>query len=275
MALNLFGNWPATLSFNSDERLHKSSNKRCSPTAPLRTRFPKPLIGVKAQSGWPVTLFVSALENLKLKKFSGLLLTEIVYTLGIGPINNCSQLKHEVLMKFFFACLFFSLSTMAAETAPVIAKELAPTTPKQACEALAKAAAEDNFTAFAEGTAMPPMIHEGMAGHDKSCPMMDHKDKKCTKKNCPMHKEEGKHAMPGMHGMHGMPTAEDFHKMHEKEMERLKTLTCKDEKIAGDHAWVEAISQNETRLVPFKLVDGKWKFDMHTYHSFYQPQLTK
>ncbi len=182
-------------------------------------------------------------------------------------------------MKLLFVSLFLSATAMAADTAPATT-EMSATNPKQVCEALAKAAAESNFKAFSEWTAMPGMM---MGADGKSCPMMS-EGKECTDNNCPMHKgpkgkgmAKGKgqmmHDMGGMGPMHGMNMEEGFKKMHEKEMERLKDLNCKEEKIAGDHAWVEAISQNETRLVPFKMVEGKWKFDMRTYHSFYHPPM--
>ena len=181
-------------------------------------------------------------------------------------------------MKLLLTILMFSISAMAEETTPAATPEVTFTTPKQVCEALAKAAAADDFKVFAEWTAMPQMMHpEGKNGSGKSCPMMAHKgkeckDKKCTDKDCPMHKgEKGyKHA-----GMHGMPSEADFHQMHSKEMARLKDLSCKEEKVSGDHAWVEATSQKETRLVPFKMVEGKWKFDMHAYHAFYNPPMNK
>jgi hypothetical protein len=184
-------------------------------------------------------------------------------------------------MKLVLVSLLLSATAMAAETTAPAITEVTATTPKQVCEALAKAASENNFKAFSDWTAMPGMM---MGANGKSCPMMG-EEKECTDKNCPMHKEgkgkakgmaKGKapmHPMGGMGQMHGMNMEEGFKKMHEKEMERLKDLNCKEEKIAGDHAWVEAISQNETRLVPFKMVDGKWKFDMKTYHSFYHPAM--
>lgn len=161
-------------------------------------------------------------------------------------------------MKLFLVTFLMTATALAADTAKTT--ETSTTTPKQACEALAKAAAEDNFKAFSEWTAMPAMMdHEGMA--------CDHK--KCKDKNCPMHKKGKEHHHAGM------PSEEGFHKMHQKEMARLKDLSCKDEKIAGDHAWVEAISQNESRLVPFRMEDGKWKFDIHAYHAFYHSKMMK
>lgn len=166
-------------------------------------------------------------------------------------------------MKLIIASLFLALSANAAESTTTSA----PSTPKQACELLAKAAAEDNFKAFSELTAMPSCM---MGGEGKTCPM-HHGDKECTDKNCPMHKKEkgAKQAASCPHHGKGMGSEEGFHKMHAKELERLKDLTCKDEKIVGDHAWVEAASKTESRLVPFKMEDGSWKFDMHTYHAFY------
>ena len=172
-------------------------------------------------------------------------------------------------MKLLITTLLFSLSAIAAETAP---STPAPATPKEACEAIAKAAVENNYKAFGDLTTM----HDCGENWDaKSCPMAGKHHKECTDKNCPMHGKAKKKANKKdvayhhHHHMHGMPSEEGFHKMHEKELSRLKDITCKDEKIAGDRAWVEAVSQNEARLIPFKKKDGQWKFDMHTYHSFY------
>lgn len=182
-------------------------------------------------------------------------------------------------MKLLLLSLLLSATAMAAETTTPATAEVTATSPKAVCEALAKAASENNFKAFAEWTVMPGMMM-GAEGH--SCSMMG-EAKECTEKNCPMHKghkmakgKGPKHGMKGMpegHDMHGMNMEDGFKKMHEKEMERLKGLNCKEEKISGDHAWVEATSQNETRLVPFKMMEGKWKFDMKTYHSFYHPPM--
>lgn len=173
-------------------------------------------------------------------------------------------------MKLLLVTLLFSVAAIAAETkTETTATTTEPTTPKQVCEALAKAAAADDYKSFSEWTATTPCM---MGDCGKSCPMMGHDAKDCTKKNCPMHKKGKGQAKAATcpHHMHGMAGGEEgFHKMHEKELARLKDLTCKEEKVAGDHAWVEAVSQQETRLVPFKLQDGKWKFDMHAYHAFY------
>lgn len=204
-------------------------------------------------------------------------------------------------MKYILFTLIFSTFALAAETTPPAPEAPANLSPKQVCEALAKAATDNNFEAFSNLTAMPMMAAGGMHGHEgmpcdgKSCPMHkgekgmakgDHNapcpmhakggEHKCNGKNCPMHKG-GKGMAKGDHNapcpmMEGKP-GEGFAKMHEQEMKRLKALVCKDEKIAEDHAWVEATSQNETRLVPFKKMDGQWKFDMRTYHSFYQPPM--
>jgi hypothetical protein len=193
-------------------------------------------------------------------------------------------------MKTLLLTLLLTASAMAAETPAAVTttgkpETVAPvaTTPKQACEALAKAAAEDNYKAFQDMTAMPSMM-----GH--SCDMKGDTGnacahKECTDKNCPMGKHgkgmaKGKGKGKGMgmdhSAMQGMMHSEEgFHKMHAKEMERLKDLACMDEKISADHAWVEVKSQNETRLVPFKKVEGQWKFDIHTYHAFYQPPVSK
>ncbi len=173
----------------------------------------------------------------------------------------------KIILTFIFT-IGFNSSLNAEETATAA---VTPTTPKQVCDALAKAAAADNFQAFQEWTAMPGMMCDG--------------EKECKSKDCPMHKK-GKGKGKGMamgeckggdkHSMHGMNFEKKFHEMHAKEMEKLKGLNCKDEKIAGDHAWVEVSSQdNEIRLVPFRLVDGKWKFDMHAYRAFYHQGMMK
>ena len=190
-------------------------------------------------------------------------------------------------MKMFFATLVFSLSALAAETTPATTETAAPSSPKQVCEALAKAATENNYKAFTELSVTPPCMRDSASCTEKKCPMHGdkectnktcsmHGEKGCTDKSCPMHKKGKKmakaekgHHHHHHHHMMGMGSEEEFKKMHEKELARLKDINCKEEKIAGNHAWVEAASQNETRLVPFKLQDGQWKVDMHTYHAFY------
>lgn len=142
------------------------------------------------------------------------------------------------------SALLISQNMWAAETTPQ------NWSPKQVCENLAKAATENNYKAFTEWTTMGAGPMMGMH-HGKG--MMG-----------------GKGMKKGDWGM-GAPTPEAFEKMHKEQMAKLKALGCKDEKIAGDHAWVEATSNNEVRLVPFIKQDGQWKFDMHTYRSFYRP----
>lgn len=155
------------------------------------------------------------------------------------------------MKRLIIVSLFISVTSLAADTPA--ANEMSTGTPKQVCEALAKAATENNFKAFMELSAMP-------MGYGRDC-----LDKTRTGKN------KGKQAPQDHCGMHGKNMEGGFQKMHEKQMDRLKSLSCKDEKIVGDHAWVEATSKEEARLVPFKMMDGKWKFDMRTYHSFYHP----
>ncbi len=175
------------------------------------------------------------------------------------------------MLKTILATLLFCMTALGAETTPTVTA----TSPKEACEALAKAATADDFKAFSELTAAAGMMGmHGMTCDNKDCPMKGKHD--CTGKNCPMHQAgKGKAKGKDCGTTHGMNMEERFHKMHAKELERLKDLTCKEEKVVGEHAWVEAMSQKETRLVPFKMVEGKWKFDIRTYHSFYRGPMTE
>lgn len=58
-------------------------------------------------------------------------------------------------------------------------------------------------------------------------------------------------------------------KMGPDYLDKIKSITCGEAHAAGDHAFVEAESGAEKRLIPFVNRDGKWKFDMKTYMSFY------
>lgn len=60
-----------------------------------------------------------------------------------------------------------------------------------------------------------------------------------------------------------------FEKMQKTYMAKLKEMTCGTEQVAGDHAVVTATAGEEKRLIPFVQAEGQWKFDMHTYRSFY------
>lgn len=177
----------------------------------------------------------------------------------------------RILMSLLFlATAACASGTKTATTAVDTKSTTATTTPKQACEGLAKAAMDGNYAAFKDLTVMPMM----WCKDGEKCPMMG--SGTCSDKTCPMHKHGKKRGKDGgRHGHHayghpeGLGSEEGFKKMHENEIARLKDLACKDEKVAGDRAWVEATTQNETRLVPFRLMEGQWKFDIKTYHSFY------
>lgn len=148
------------------------------------------------------------------------------------------------MKKLITLFLFISATALAAD--PI--NETPTNTPKEACEAIVKAGIDDNFKAFMELTIVP-------TGHDKE-----------KNKN-----QNGRQDRCGIPGMNEKNLEKGFHKMHEKHLELLKSISCKDEKIAGDRSWVEATSKEESRLIPFKVADGKWKFDMKTYFSFYHP----
>lgn len=60
-----------------------------------------------------------------------------------------------------------------------------------------------------------------------------------------------------------------FDKMHQKYFDRLKDLSCTSENVSGNHAFVQASSQGQERLIPFKRTPDGWKFDAKTYMSFY------
>lgn len=156
------------------------------------------------------------------------------------------------MKKLITLFLFISATALAAD--PINPINEAPTnTPKEACEAIVKAGIDDNFQAFKDLTIMP-------TGHEKNS------SDKGKNKN-----QSGRQDRCGIPGMNEKNLEEGFHKMHEKHLELLKSINCKDEKIAGDRSWVEATSKEESRLIPFKIADGKWKFDMKTYLSFYHP----
>ncbi len=76
-------------------------------------------------------------------------------------------------------------------------------------------------------------------------------------------------AMPAHHKKMKMNKTE-FAKMGSKYFEKMQDLTCGTEIVAQDHAIIESESQGQKRLIPFvKKTDG-WKFDLQTYHSFYE-----
>lgn len=60
-----------------------------------------------------------------------------------------------------------------------------------------------------------------------------------------------------------------FAKMNEKYLEKLQGLTCLNESVAEDHAFVEAEAQGVKRFVPFIKTETGWKFDAMTYRAFY------
>lgn len=74
---------------------------------------------------------------------------------------------------------------------------------------------------------------------------------------------------------HGMQTGskkgqkEAFLKMESEHFDTIKDLTCGTELLANDHAVVMSESKGEKRLIPFIKQNNSWKFDVHTYHSFY------
>ena len=76
-------------------------------------------------------------------------------------------------------------------------------------------------------------------------------------------------AMPAHHKKMKMNKTE-FAKMGSKYFEKMQDLSCGTEIVAQDHAIIESESQGQKRLIPFvKKTDG-WKFDLQTYHSFYE-----
>lgn len=142
------------------------------------------------------------------------------------------------MRKLITLCFFISATAFAAESSAT--SKGSTDTPREVCEAIVKAGIDDNFKAFMELTIIPKSHHG-------------------SKDHC------------GTPGMDEKTLEEGFHKMHEKHLDLLKSINCKDEKMVGDHSWVEAASKEESRLIPLKMVDGRWKFDMKTYFSFYHP----
>lgn len=67
-------------------------------------------------------------------------------------------------------------------------------------------------------------------------------------------------------------TGRRFAKMGHDYMEKIKTISCGAEHIAGDRAFVESETNGEKRFIPFVQKEGQWKFDMKTYRSFYSEQ---
>ncbi|MEQ1666375.1 MAG: hypothetical protein ABL927_13475 [Bdellovibrionales bacterium] len=141
-------------------------------------------------------------------------------------------------MKILSTILVLSTAILAnaAETKTTDTAAALPATPKATCEALVAAAQQSNFEAFANLSLMGgpgmKMKHMKMAGHN-----------------------------PKMKGA--------FEKMHKDQLEKLKNLTCGTEHIADTRAFVETTSEGKMRYVPFVKEDTGWKFDTHTYMSFY------
>lgn len=161
-------------------------------------------------------------------------------------------------MKLLLTSLLLSATAMAAETPAGSAPIQSTHSPKQICEEIVKAAVDGNYKEVLALTAQP------------TCP----KHRMGAKQGRPKGASQKVMPMAGMDccmSMHNLMSEEGFRKMREKEMERIKDINCREERIAEDHAFVEASSQNKTRLVPFKKVDGQWKFDLHAYHAFYPP----
>ena len=60
-----------------------------------------------------------------------------------------------------------------------------------------------------------------------------------------------------------------FDNMSKDYMGKIKSITCGNATIVGDHAFVEATSEGKKRLIPFRIESQQWKFDPMTYRSFY------
>jgi hypothetical protein len=132
--------------------------------------------------------------------------------------------------------VMLAATTVFAAEATSTATTADTTTPKGTCEALVAAAQKNNFEAFTT-LSMPSMMGKGM-GHEKMAA--------------------------------GHPKAANFEKMHKDQLEKLKTLTCGTEHVADTRAFVETESAGKTRYVPFVKDGSTWKFDTHTYMSFYE-----
>lgn len=86
-------------------------------------------------------------------------------------------------------------------------------------------------------------------------------------------------AMGPHHGHDGMAIEkmkgekEAFNKMGAEHFEMIKDLTCGNELLADNHAIVMSEAQGKKRLIPFIKQNDAWKFDTHTYHSFYADEM--
>ncbi|MCB0404937.1 MAG: hypothetical protein KDD51_09135 [Bdellovibrionales bacterium] len=109
---------------------------------------------------------------------------------------------------------------------------LAASTPKGVCEELATAARNNDFDTFNKLSTPPG---RGLASKPKG-------------------------------------NKENFQSMHQKQLDRIKDLTCGTELVAGDQAVVKATSKGESRLVPFHKYSDLWRFDLPTYQAFNQIQ---
>jgi hypothetical protein len=144
--------------------------------------------------------------------------------------------KISAIIVLLAATSVFAAEPTTTTTTTTTTATTTPTTPKETCEALVSAAQTKNFETFAKLSLMgrPGMKHEMMAGHEAN-----------MKKG--------------------------FEKMHGEEIEKLKGLTCGTEHVADTRAFVESESEGKTRFVPFVKEGNTWKFDTHTYMSFYEP----
>ena len=74
-------------------------------------------------------------------------------------------------------------------------------------------------------------------------------------------------------GMMGKKSSKKkFNKMHENYLSEVQDISCSEEQVAGDRAFVTATTKNQERLIPFVQAEGGWKFDMKTYRSFYSDE---
>lgn len=118
--------------------------------------------------------------------------------------------------------------------------------PKKACELLAQAAQKGDYTT-ARTLMMKPMRGAGPEGGRR------------------MHKRD----------MDGAHMKQRFEEMRNEHMDQLKDLKCSSEQTAGNHAIVTAETQGDKRLIPFVKEGSSWKFDPHTYMSFYHEDIMK
>jgi hypothetical protein len=117
-------------------------------------------------------------------------------------------------------------------------KEMRSESPKDVCKHLIDAAKNDDFNAVQRWTVGENQMKSDMDGQQA--------------------------------GMSGQSMESKFHQLHKQDMSQLKSLSCGSEKIASNHAFVEAKGQDQQRLIPFVQENGIWKFDAPTYMSFYR-----